>query len=224
MVMQRVNWLQSAVLIGVLLAGAATASAQNGMIRGKVTDTDGRPIKGATIRASNPNGRPSQITAVSDDKGRFAMVGLMGGSWTFVADATGFERAQGSANVRSTAFGNPPIDFALRRSIDPLPNALSRQITGEISAADDLRRSGRLEQAIDAYEEILSKNPTLTMMNMVIGDAYRQRAGSETSSSARQPLYDRAIAAYQQLLKTEPENARAKAELARTQQQKSGGN
>ena len=222
--MQRMNWLQSAALIGVLLAGPAIASAQNGMVRGRVTDAEGRAIKGATIRAANPNGRPAQITAITDDKGRFAMVGLMGGSWTFVADAPGFERAQGVSNVRSTAFGNAPIDFKLRRSIDPLPNALSRQITAEISAADDHRRSGRLDQAIDAYEQILSKNPTLTMINMVIGDAYRQKAGGEPNLSARQPLYERAIAAYQQLLKTEPENVRAKAELARTQQQKAGGN
>lgn len=222
--MQRRNWLRSVVVLGVLLAGAATAAAQNGMVRGKVTDADGRAIKGATIRASNPNARPGQITAITDDKGRFAMIGMQGGSWSFVAEAPGFERAQGAANIRSTAFGNPPIDFALRRSIDPLPNALSRQIVADIIAADDLRRSGRLDQAIDAYEEILSKNPTLTMMNLVIGEVYRQKAGSEPNPSARQPLYDRAIASYQQLLKIDPDHARAKAELARTQQQKAGGN
>lgn len=222
--MHRPNWLQSAALIGVLLAGAGTAAAQGGIIRGKVSDAEGRAIKGATIRASNPNGRPAQITAITDDKGRFAMVGLVGGAWTFVADAPGFERAQAVSNVRSSLSGNRAIDFALERSIEPLPNALGRDITAEISAADDFRRSGRLDQAIDAYEEILSKNPTLTMMNVVIGDAYRQKAVSEPNPAARQPLYDRAIAAYQRMLKAEPENVRAKAELARTQQQKSGGN
>jgi tetratricopeptide (TPR) repeat protein len=211
-------------MLGALLAAGAPAAAQNGMVRGRVSDADGRAIKGATVRAANPNAKPSQITAVTDDKGRFAMIGLQGGMWTFIANAQGFERVQGASFVRSTAFGNAPIDFKLQRSIDPLPNALGRQISADINAADDLRRSGRLDQAIDAYEEILSKNPTLTMVNLVIGDAYRQKAGIEANAAARQPLFDRAIAAYQQLLKLEPENARAKAELARVQQQKAGGN
>jgi tetratricopeptide (TPR) repeat protein len=222
--MERRNWHRRAAVLGVLLAMASTVSAQNGMVRGKVTDVDGRAIKGATIRALNANGKPPEITAITDDKGRFAMLGMQGGPWRFVAEAPGFEGAQGAANIRSTAFGNPPIDFALRRSIEPLPNALSRQVAADIATADDLRRAGRLDQAVDAYEEILSKNPTLTMMNLVIGEIYRQRAGSEPNAAARQPLYDRAIASYQQLLKLDPDNARAKAELARTEQQKAGGN
>ena len=219
----RADSFRMLAVIVLLLAGAARADAQSGLARGKVTDADGRAIKGATIRASNPNGKPPQATAITDEKGRYAMIGLQGGLWSFVADAPGFERAQGTANIRSS-INNPPIDFALRRSIDPLPNALARQITADISAADDLRRSGRLEQAIDAYEDILSKNPTLTMINLVIGEAYRQKAGGEPSPAARQPYYDRAIASYQQVLKIDPENARAKAELARTQEQKAGGN
>src|SRR5262249_21736637 len=106
-------------------------------------------------------------------------------------------------------------------SIEPLPNALGKQILADIAAADQMRDSGRLDQAIDAYEDLRSKNPTLTMLNLVIGDAYRQKAGTEPNPAARQPLYERAIASYQAVLKIEPDNARAKAELARTEKQRS---
>lgn len=222
--MRRRHWLYIAAMFGVLIVGAANAAAQAGAVQGKVSDAEGHPIKGATIKASNPNGKPPQIAATTDEKGRFSMIGLTGGAWSFVAEAPGFQAAQGRSNVRSVSTGNAPLIFALQRSIQPLPNALGRQIAADISAADDMRNAGRLDQAIAAYEELLSKNPTLTMMSLVIGDTYRQKAARETNSAARQPLYDRAIASYQQVLKIEPENERAKAELARTQQQKSGGN
>ena len=216
--------VQVGAVFGVFLAVAATAFAQAGAVQGRVTDLEGRPIKGATIKAANPNGKPPQVTATTDDKGRFAMIGLTGGAWTFVAEAPGFTAAQGRSNVRSVSTGNAAVIFALQRSIEPLPNALGRQIAADITAADQMRDTGRLDQAISAYEELLSKNPTLTMINLVIGDAYRQKAGRETNPAARQPLYDRAITSYQQLLKIEPDNQRAMSALTQAQQQKSGAN
>ena len=203
-----------------LVLSASLAWAQSGAVRGTVKDADGRPIKGATIKASNPNGKPPEFTATTDDKGRFAVIGLTSGVWTFVAEAPGFEGQRGTGMVRSTTTGNRPIVFALERTIGPLPGALPRQIAADISAADGLRDSGRVDQAIAAYEEILARNPTLTMMNLVIAESYRLRAEKEADPTAREPLLDRAIASYQQVLKAEPENALAKSELERTRQAK----
>src|SRR5688572_13690826 len=98
--MQGRHWLHIAAVAGALVVSAANAAAQNGAVQGRVFDAEGRPIKGATIRASNPNGKPPNITATSDDKGRFAMIGMTGGAWTFVAEAPGFVASQGRSNVR----------------------------------------------------------------------------------------------------------------------------
>ena len=63
------------------LALAAAASAQTaGRITGTIKDPDGKPIKGATVRATN-DAVNARITSTTDDKGRFAMIGVRTGRW-----------------------------------------------------------------------------------------------------------------------------------------------
>jgi hypothetical protein len=206
----------------VFLGAAAVARGQSGAIQGRVTDTEGHPIKGATITASNPNGKPSEHTATTDDKGRFGIIGMTGGAWTFIAEAPGFIGQRARANIRSTSTGNGQLAFDLPRAPGPLPGALGRQIATDIATANELRQTGRVDQALAAYEDIISKNPTLTMVHLVIGDMYCMKAEREGSPAMRQPLYDRAIASYQQVLKTDPDNASAKTALERTEAAKRG--
>ena len=212
----RPSWLGWLRAVCLVLGAAATVSAQGGAVRGIVVDSDGQPIKGAIIKAANPNGRPTQITSTSDAKGRFAMIGLVGGVWSFVAEAPGFMPQQGRSMVRSSVTGNAPLEFVMTRVMAPAPTAVSRQIENELSAADALRAEGKFDQAIAAYQDIATKNPTLTSVQLVIGDAWRQRAAKETGPS-RVASLDRALATFELVLKTEPGNERARIELALTQ-------
>src|SRR5262245_36530133 len=118
--MKPVHRPRIAAWLAVIFACEANASAQNVVVQGRGTDIDGRAIKGATVKGTNPNGKPPQITATTDDKGRFAMVGMTGGAWMFVAEAPGFSRAEARGNIRSASTGNPLIVLALRWSIEPL--------------------------------------------------------------------------------------------------------
>ena len=82
---------------------AAPVNAQTGRVTGIVKDSAGKPIKGATVRASNPDAIPREFTSTTDDKGRFAMLGLRTATtWHFVAEAPGFYRSEGDAAIRST--------------------------------------------------------------------------------------------------------------------------
>lgn len=218
--MQRLYCLRAAAsAVLFVIVAACLAAAQGGAVRGKVEDTDGHPIKGATVKASNPNGRPPMM-ATTDEKGRFALIGLSGGAWTFVAEAPGFITQEGIAQIRSTTTGNAPIAFTLQRSAILPPTLLAKQVQADITAADEMRNAGRFDQAIAAYQEIADRSPTLTMVSVVMADAIRQKAARETNPTARAPLYDRAIAIYEQVLKSEPENERPRIELAMTQVQK----
>lgn len=208
--------MKTPALAALALSMAVSAAAQSGAVRGIVIDTEGHPIKGAVIKASNPNGRPGEIASTSDSKGRFAMIGLTGGAWAFEAEAPGYTPKQGRAMVRSSVTGNAPMEFVLSRTIAPPPSALSKQIEAELSAAHALRAEGRYEQAVAAYQDILEKNPTLTSVQLVIGDAWRQKAARE-SAGARAASLDKAAAAFQAALKAEPDNERARIELALTQ-------
>jgi len=204
--------LATAVAAVVLVSMTAPVFAQSARASGSVRDTGGKPIKGATIRATNRDAYPPEIASSTDDKGRWAMIGLRTGTWTFVAEAPGFTPAKTPWPVR--VGGTPPIGFVLARDLGPIPNALTKAIQQQIVAANTLRDRGQLDQAIAAYEQVRDQNPKLTAMNLVVAGAYRQKAAQETNASSRRTLLERAITSYTTLLASDPDNERAKTELA----------
>ena len=191
---------------------AVPASAQTARATGTVRDIDGKPIKGATIRAANPDLQPRVGIATSDNKGRWAMIGLRIGVFTFVVDAPGFVAIQAEAMVRTAA--TPPLDFVLTPEPGLTPGALPSNIQAQIAAANMLREQGRIDQAITTFEQIRAKNSSLTTLNLVIAATYRRKAALESDPVARRAAIDRAIESYAEMLKAEPDNEHAKTELA----------
>ena len=201
------------IAAALMTLGIAAPAAAQGRVMGVVQDTNGRPIKGAIIRAANPDTSSREWTAATDDKGRFVLLGLrIGPNWKFIAEAPGFFAMERMDQVR-TNFG-PPLIFAMRRDPGPLPGALVKDIQEQLTAANALRDEGRHDQALAAYQSIHSRNPKLTSLNLIIADVYRQQADRERDAVARQALLERASAAYDEVLKTDADNEHAKAELA----------
>ena len=92
-----VRCLRVVIVVVSALWLAVPASAQTARATGTVRDIDGKPIKGATIRAANPDLQPRVGITTSDSKGRWAMIGLRIGVFTFVVDAPGFVAIQAEA-------------------------------------------------------------------------------------------------------------------------------
>ena len=214
--MQRLH-LFGVVVVTMILA--APAAAQTGRVGGVVKSTEGKPIKGATVKAQNPNFAPGEFTATSDDKGRWSIIGLRSGAWKFTAEAPGFQAQSGMANIRTIGAPNPPLEFTLAPGVPAGPAGLSKEVQAELKAADDLRNSGQFDQAVAAYNAVKAKNPSLTMINMVVGGTYRQKAAKESEKAARQAAFDHALAAYGEMLKADPNNERAKIEVGLTHMQ-----
>jgi tetratricopeptide (TPR) repeat protein len=197
------------------LALAAAASAQTaGRITGTIKDPDGKPIKGATVRATN-DAVNARITSTTDDKGRFAMIGVRTGRWSIVTEAPNFIALQGAADVSSS--NTPVLVLTLQRDPGPMPGALSKTISEDIAAAEALRKAGRYDDAIAAYQSIQSKNARLTSVNLMLATLYREKAAQEKDAVAKQALLGRAMTAYSDLLKSDDTNARARVELGVTQ-------
>ena len=195
-----------------LLLGLAVAASAQGRAMGTVKDQTGKPIKGATVKATNPDASPSQFASATDDRGRWAMIGLRSGTWHFTVEAPGYFVVETNAPIRVAAA--PPMQFALAKDPGPIPNALDRNIQQLIQDATAHRDAGRLDQALAAYQDIRAKNPKLTSVNLVIGDLYRRKAVQETDAAARQSLYRQALDAYDLMLKSDATNERALAESA----------
>src|SRR5262245_17657128 len=85
----------------------------------------------AVSRAVNKDASPPEIASSTDDKGRWAMIGLRTGTWTFVAEAPGFTAAQIPWPVR--VGGTQPIPFVLARDLGPIPNALTKAVQQQIT-------------------------------------------------------------------------------------------
>ncbi len=200
---QRVHFFRAVLSALIITTLASGALAQTGRVGGTVKDEGGQPIKGATVTADNPNASPNSFTATTDDKGRFSIIGLRSGTWSFTAQAPGFTPESGRLNVQTIGAPNPPLTFTLKKGAGGPASALggmaAKDLQAELAAADQLYNSQKWDEAIAAYKAIMTKTPALSMINLQIASAYRNKKE-----------YDNAIAAYNELLKAEPTNDKAK--------------
>jgi Flp pilus assembly protein TadD len=188
-----------------VLAITASAAAQGSRVVGIVKDETGQPIKGATLSLENPDAIPRNFTATSDDRGRFAVLGLKAGEWSIVAQAPGFQADATRVQVRVTTPVAPV--FTLRRAPLPPPSVLgnvgAKDLQNELKTADQQFDAKQWDQAIATYKNVLSRAPALTILDLQIGAAYRNKKD-----------YDNAIAAYNDLLKGDPASDKARIGLA----------
>jgi tetratricopeptide (TPR) repeat protein len=200
---------RSALLLSCL-AGAATTSlsaqATVGRISGTVRDEAGKPVSGATITATNPE-QAITLTATSDPKGRFGMLGMRRGIWVFAAAAPGYQKTSqaGEVNLGSQ---NPPVNIKLVKSPSPQPGPLASlpaaDVQSQIDAAEAAVTAGDLTSAIATYRDLLSKVPALTTGYLRVGALLEQKGDPAG-----------ALETYRELVRLEPDNARATAAIAR---------
>ena len=200
--------LLTPTLIVLACAVAAPAAAQNGRVNGIVRGEGGDPVKGATITAEMPTTGMS-LTATTDDKGRFVILGLRGGEWRFIAQALGYS-PQGGAMMVRTGSPNPPLQFQLERSgvayFGALGGVMAKDLQRDLEGAERLYTGQRWDEAIAAYRSILNRAPVVTSIHLQIASAYRQKKD-----------YAAALAEYDKLLEADPGNVRAPLEKGLTQ-------
>jgi tetratricopeptide (TPR) repeat protein len=194
----------TAVFVAVLAAGA---QAQTGRVVGVVKDEAGQPIKGATLSLENPDASPRNFTATSDDRGRFAVIGLKAGEWSLVAQAPGFQAEVARLQVRATTPSAPAL--TLRRAPQAPVGALGtvgvKDLQSDLRSADQQFAAQQWDQAIASYKSILAKAPALSVVNLQLGAAYRNKKD-----------YDNALAAYNDLLKADPNSDKARVGVGQT--------
>ena len=202
-------------VVPCLLLAAAPLSAQEwagrGRVQGKLVDEQGKPVAGATIILRNSGDRvdpesdgPEAVT--SDDKGKWAILGLAGGEWGILIQAEGFMISEG--RIKVSEFGPAqPINVTLKKPTQEQlaelgggPAAEARaalergnQLLGEAEADPS-----KLAQARAAYEEGLAKLEDTSMHPAI----YRAIAGTYYREKQAEP----AIAALQKGLAIAPDD------------------
>lgn len=150
----------AAVLAAVLLAAAPLAAQEwsgRGRLQGSVKDEKGEPIAGAKIvlRKAGVEGMGPEPLA-SDEKGRWAFLGLANGSWSVTVEAKGYVPAEGPVAV-SEFSANPPVNMELR----PIPKEVQEAAEGNealerIAAGNAHLEGGRPGEARTEYEAALA--------------------------------------------------------------------
>ena len=191
----------------ILLSLVPSASAQLGRFSGVVLDDRAQPLRGATIRAENPNVTPSTLTSTSDARGQFYFIGLRSGQWKFTIEAPGFQPSEFSVPIRTGALGRP-VGIKLQRNAalvlnGPLAGVDARMLRADLMAAEDAFAKGDYDSAIINYRAVLLRAPAMTLVSLQIGNAYRRKKDNTKAAEA-----------FEAVLKTEPANTAALYDLA----------
>ena len=206
--MRDLKTLFGAAVVALVMT-ALPAAAQTGRIGGTVKDTNGQPIKGATVVAENPASAPSSFTATTDDRGRYSMIGLKAGSWKVTASAPGFSASSGNVPIKTIGAPMPPVDFTLAPGATGPTGALAgvntKELQGELAKADAMVTAKDYAGAIGVYEGMVTKVPALTALYLQIGSLYRT-----------QKQYDKAIETYKKVPTGDTNADKAQIEIGMT--------
>ncbi len=137
--------IAAACLAACLAAVPAMAQVITGRIDGKVTDTSGGVLPGATVTVTN-EGTGLAITRVTDENGIFTVTNLPVGIYSVTAELQGFRRQQ-QTGLNLTADGRLTADFSL--GVGELTESV--EVTA-VAGETVNRTSGEVARTIDSQQ------------------------------------------------------------------------
>ena len=141
----------------VIATHAVSAQDWKGMGRlfGKVTDPEGKPVAGATVKLDCPSrGGGTEIT--TDKKGQWAFQGLAACTWNVDIKAAGLSTKSITVPMASEQAKMLPIDIRLEKPQGPPP-----EVTEALKAGDDAFKAEKWAEARVAYEKFCALRPDL---------------------------------------------------------------
>jgi len=193
-------------LLLVAMLFAVPAFSQTGNIKGKVTDTDGKPLTGAVISIDR-QGITQHFEVKTDNKGQFLHAGLPTGQYKVSVMKDGKALMTNDA-VRVTFGGDTPVDFDLKnaKAAGNISDEERKKIAEEKAKNDatkasfDAARAALLaknyDEAIRLFKEASEKDPTQHVIFANLADAYSQSK-----------KYDDSVAAYKKAIELKPDEA-----------------
>jgi tetratricopeptide (TPR) repeat protein len=143
----------------VSLALVAPLAAQDwrgmGRLEGRVTGPDGKPLAGVTVKLDNPQ-RGGGPTLKTDRNGRWAMLGLVAGTWNIDIQAAGYVPKGVSLTLASESDRLPPVEVALERAE---PTGPPPDVVAALETAEAAFKEGRYAEARAQFEKLIEKLP-----------------------------------------------------------------
>ena len=178
-------------LILISYPGFSQAYKGEGRLKGMVTDMEGNPLEGATIKLFSLKAN-SGFETKSDEKGEWKANWIRSGLWHIDFMKTGYEPKKISIRI-SESGKNPFLEIKLKK-IEGL--AMTEKIIEDLEKANKYYDEEKYENAIAAYEKILIDYPETFIINKNIGNAYFALKD-----------YERAVEFYKKVMEKQEENS-----------------
>ncbi|MBI4887373.1 MAG: tetratricopeptide repeat protein [Acidobacteria bacterium] len=156
----------------VVLAVSAPVAAQS-VVRGKVLDSQGKPVEGATvsIEATESN-RKAQVK--TNRNGEFMQIGLPSGRYNVTATKDNLKQV-----LPATISQGMPVELAFQLSpasgLTPEQAKAQAETQAMAQQAIEAMRAGRDDEAIQKFNEIVAKIPTCSDCYYNLGVAYSKK-------------------------------------------------
>jgi tetratricopeptide (TPR) repeat protein len=145
-----------------------------GRLKGLVTDQDGNPIEGVTVKLYCERGA-SGFEVTTDKDGEWRANYIRGGPYDIDFEKAGYMPKKINANI--SEFGkNPDIEITLQK-VEGL--VVTDELKEELHNGNTLFEQGKYEEAIQSYQKILEKVPETHMLYRNIGNCYFQMENYE---------------------------------------------
>jgi tetratricopeptide (TPR) repeat protein len=187
----------AAVLLIILVftaAGWAQEGRGKGRLTGEVQDEDKNPLAGVKLTLQYL-GYDYQLTGVSDEKGKWAFIGLGMGTVKVAAEKDGFVPGGIQLNV-SSINRNPRQLIVLKRVQDIQPGTAEG---GEISKdtfvkAAALYKESQYEAALALFQDFRNQQPQLYKIGINIGNCFLELGRFEEAIKEFQAVADKITA------------------------------
>jgi tetratricopeptide (TPR) repeat protein len=194
-------------IIALIVSLAAQEDIGRGRITGTVTDEAGAPLEGALVVAQSTRSE-TKLEGRSDEKGRFAIVGLGTGNWQVTASMNGYQSASLEMNVRQLS-QNPPISFTLKKLSDMAAFAADKEALALFDQGNSLLNQGNYDEALRMFEGFVAKHPEIYQVHLNIGTCYLKKEELDKAESEFKLVLDKVMEAHGDLKKDADASLRA---------------
>ena len=141
-----------------------------GRVSGIVIDDKGQPLEGALIVAESIKYK-TKLEGYSDKKGNFAVAGMGTGYWRVTATKKGYSSSYVQMNVRQLK-RSPPITFTLKKMVGFSALMVDEDSFQLFDKGNLLAQEGKFDEALEVFEEFLTKYPEIYQVHLNIGNCY----------------------------------------------------
>jgi tetratricopeptide (TPR) repeat protein len=162
------------ILLGLVLLATPTR-AQTGWATGRVVDTEGNPLPGATVSIKFLGERNWSFEVKTNKKGEYIQSGLVPGPYRLTVSKEGYETTGIDSRVFDEPTEMPDIVVQKSQPVKESPKAVQVDLREKFKSAVELTRAGKLDEAEAIFKELLEPMADVAELHQNLGYLYAQK-------------------------------------------------